>query len=547
MTARIVAVDTPCRVPTVTDQGTAVTAPPSPSKRPTVEYRIGDSRQLIRELPDASVDLVTASPPFLALRDYGTGNAAEIGKEGTPAEFLAVLLDLAVECRRVLTPHGSLAFELGDSFSGSGGAGSDYNEGGLRDGQAKFTGTARVTKPNRRDSAPVPRQSPGGNGWPLTKSLCGIPTLFAWSLAYGRNMLAEPMTAVELLAVLDRAVSDGSSAADAIDVARAAVDAHDSRFVRRFDPWRIRNVIVWARNNPPVGALGDKVRPATSYITVATPSANRWFDLDAVRVGFARDYSGEDPGKLGLPEFDRRGGGRTTTVRANIANPAGAPPRDHWTDEYDGDLTWLVNTQGSSLAHFAMWPSRLAERLVLSMCPREVCTVCGEPRRRVTDTAAEVRLTNRANSGFASRDGRESGPTAGTSFATVAPRTLGWTHCGCCDGTPTTWRKVREPVIDETTGAPVLKRDGTPKMRTTSVVDDIGTCHGGHYRPGVVLDPFAGTGTTMAVAEHHGRDAIGFDLDARNRDVLWPKRRREVLRNLGLNVPQTDDNQLSLI
>jgi hypothetical protein len=47
--------------------------------------------------------------------------------------------------------------------------------------------------------------------------------------------------------------------------------------------WRIRNLIVWARPNPPVGALGDKFRPATSYITVACKSPRRWFDLDAVR------------------------------------------------------------------------------------------------------------------------------------------------------------------------------------------------------------------------------------------------------------------------
>ena len=45
--------------------------------------------------------------------------------------------------------------------------------------------------------------------------------------------------------------------------------------------WLVRNVIVWHRPNPAVGALGDKVRPSTSYITVATRSAKRWFDLDA--------------------------------------------------------------------------------------------------------------------------------------------------------------------------------------------------------------------------------------------------------------------------
>ncbi len=39
------------------------------------------------------------------------------------------------------------------------------------------------------------------------------------------------------------------------------------------------------------------------------------------------------------------------------------------------------------------------------------------------------------------------------------------------------------------------------------------------WRPGIVLDPFAGTGTTLAVATGHGRDAIGIDLDPRNADL----------------------------
>lgn len=40
-----------------------------------------------------------------------------------------------------------------------------------------------------------------------------------------------------------------------------------------------------------------------------------------------------------------------------------------------------------------------------------------------------------------------------------------------------------------------------------------------HWRPGVVLDPFAGSGTTLEVATGYGRDAIGIDLDERNADL----------------------------
>ena len=55
-------------------------------------------------------------------------------------------------------------------------------------------------------------------------------------------------------------------------------------------------------------------------------------------------------------------------------------------------------------------------------------------------------------------------------------------------------------------------------------------CNAG-WTPGVTLDPFAGTGTTLAVADLHGRDAIGVDIDQRNRD-LYPARRAECAKSL---------------
>src|SRR5690554_1205902 len=167
----------------------------------TARYLVGDVFDRMAQLEDGSVDLIMTSPPFLALRSYLPADhpdkAKEIGNETSPAEYLDTLLRLTAEWGRLLAPHGSICVELGDTYAGSGGAGGDYGDGGLRDGQPRFNGSARAARsaeesrlgvdaPNRGNTS---RGTPAGGDWPLDKSLCGIPALYASSLAYGRNLL----------------------------------------------------------------------------------------------------------------------------------------------------------------------------------------------------------------------------------------------------------------------------------------------------------------------------------------------------------------------
>jgi len=335
----------------------------------TARYLIGDVFDRLAELPDDSVDLVLTSPPFLALRSYlpddHPDKAKEVGQEPTPAEFLDTLLALTAEWGRVLASHGSIAVELGDSYSGSGGSGSDL----AAEGKQTQTEKDRFAGSDVRF------------GWPLAKSLCVIPELYAACLSYGRNLLT----------------GDESPAGQ----------------------WRVRNMVRWVRPNPPVGALSDKYRPATSVIVIATRSRDRWFDLDAVRTPHKSDPATTTGN--GYTKGDPAGAGESVPMPSN---PAGAPPLD-W---------WEVSPEAYKGSHYATWPRKLLTRPIKSMCPSEVCRTCGEPRRRI-----DVDI---------------------------------WTDCGHDD-----------------------------------------------YRPGVVLDPFAGSGTTLAVATGLGRDAIGIDIDERNADL----------------------------
>lgn len=85
----------------------------------------GDARSI--PLASGSVDLVVTSPPYLAQRRYGSDDAREIGREGSVAEYVALIADVFDELRRVMKPDASRAWlNLGDKANNSGGAGGDW-------------------------------------------------------------------------------------------------------------------------------------------------------------------------------------------------------------------------------------------------------------------------------------------------------------------------------------------------------------------------------------------------------------------------------------
>lgn len=81
---------------------------------------VGDCRERLGELEPASVHTCITSPPYFGLRDYG--HDAQIGHEATPDEFVAAMVDVFREVRRVLRDDGTLWLNLGDSYASAGGA-----------------------------------------------------------------------------------------------------------------------------------------------------------------------------------------------------------------------------------------------------------------------------------------------------------------------------------------------------------------------------------------------------------------------------------------
>lgn len=78
----------------------------------------GDALSVLRDLPSNSIHCCVTSPPYYGLRDYGVDG--QIGLEETPTEFVAKLVEVFREVRRVLREDGTLWLNIGDSYAGSG-------------------------------------------------------------------------------------------------------------------------------------------------------------------------------------------------------------------------------------------------------------------------------------------------------------------------------------------------------------------------------------------------------------------------------------------
>jgi len=85
--------------------------------RESAQYRIfqGDALAMLRTLPDESVHCCVTSPPYFGLRDYGVDG--QIGLEETPEQYVARLVDVFREVRRVLRRDGTLWLNIGDSYA----------------------------------------------------------------------------------------------------------------------------------------------------------------------------------------------------------------------------------------------------------------------------------------------------------------------------------------------------------------------------------------------------------------------------------------------
>jgi DNA modification methylase len=189
---------------------------------------VGDCIDMMRTLPDQSVHTCVTSPPYFGLRDYGV--EGQIGLEETPAEFIARLVDVFREVRRVLRNDGTIWVNIGDSYAGSWGA-----EGRTTShGNSAYNASAMQRKSitNHPKRARKTTSDPKGYGL-KPKDLMGMP----WRLAF--------------------ALQD--------------------------DGWYLRQDIIWHKPNPMPESTRDRCTKAHEYLFLLSKSRRYHCDMQAIR------------------------------------------------------------------------------------------------------------------------------------------------------------------------------------------------------------------------------------------------------------------------
>ncbi|AHC65156.1 site-specific DNA-methyltransferase [Pseudomonas aeruginosa] len=184
------------------------------------EIRVGDCLDALRAMPDQSFHCCITSPPYFGLRDYGM--ASQIGLEQTPAEFVARLVEVFREVRRVLRDDGTLWVNMGDSYASIAGGYAPEGSAGKHDIVSRNTRGA-VRRGHRRKPAEGLKQ----------KDLMGIP----WRLAF--------------------ALQD--------------------------DGWYLRQDIIWHKPNPMPESVRDRCTKAHEYVFMLTKSRRYYYDHEAVK------------------------------------------------------------------------------------------------------------------------------------------------------------------------------------------------------------------------------------------------------------------------
>lgn len=179
----------------------------------------GNTLDVLKTLPDASVQMCVTSPPYWGLRSYLPKDHPlkpfEIGSEKTPAEYVAKMVKVFQEVKRVLRDDGTCWVNLGDCYNGSGRTG----------GMARIPGTLVFRGAVGEGSIEAPGLK--------AKDLVGMP----WRVAFGLQA----------------------------------------------DGWYLRSDIIWHKPNPMPESVSDRPTKAHEYVFLLSKCERYFYDAEAIK------------------------------------------------------------------------------------------------------------------------------------------------------------------------------------------------------------------------------------------------------------------------
>jgi DNA modification methylase len=372
-----------------------------------VKILVGDCRERLLELPDRSVNMVMTSPPYFGLRDYDTGEweggddgcdhllstgkqgktgaradrrhtqtliqrnvcrrcgAARVdrqmGLEANPDEFIAGMVAVFREAKRVLRDDGTVWLNIGDTYAGGG------NGGG-----GNFAADRRCWESIR----PRTGQRPAIDGC-KPKDLVGVPWMLAFALRadgwYLRQEIIWHKTNPLPESVRDRCTKAHEQIFLLAKSGKPTCWVHeDGTWVMDASP--PTPDYVW-RNSE------TRQESATPRLAEGWRRVNRWqgrdyyFDQDAIMEStspltnprVARGHSAKAPSAGRVPGAGPKSARNGSGIRANDSWHASTteilPLRNKRT-------VWSVGSDSFPGAHFATYPPALIEPCILAGCPK---------------------------------------------------------------------------------------------------------------------------------------------------------------------------------
>ncbi len=246
-------------------------------------------------------------------------------------------------------------------------------------------------------------------------------------------------------------------------------------FALQQDGWVLRSDIIWSKANPMPESVTDRPTKSHEYLFLLSKQERYWYDAEAVRE--PPSGGAHSPGSGWNRSDQAIGNWNPRPVFSEL--PAGRNLRSVWT----------LPTESWPGAHFATFPRKLVEPCVKAgSSERGCCPRCGAGWVRLVEREVPIdpdrSITAKYTDGSTRNDRkRQLGQSYQDQLNAHPPRTTGW-HASCqCPP-----------------HAPV---------------------------PAIILDPFAGSGTTLVVANALGRHGIGLDL---SREYLTNQAQRRLDR-----------------